>query len=123
MAKASGLTQNAIGRIWRACGLKPHLQENFKLSTELFFVEKVRDIVGLYLNPPEQTRAMVLCVNEKSPIQALDRRCKGLVTAIKADLAARGLLLREGTLIAAPSPTPNQKTRHPEMHQTRKGNR
>ena len=73
MAKASGLTQNAIGRIWRAFGLKPHLQENFKLSTEPFFVEKVRDIVGLYLNPPEQTRASGLCVDEKSPIQALDR--------------------------------------------------
>ena len=73
MAKASGLTQNAIVRIWRAFGLKPHLQENFKLSTDPFFVEKVRDIVGLYLNPPEKTRAMVLCVDEKSQIQALDR--------------------------------------------------
>jgi transposase len=73
MAKASGLTQNAIVRIWRAFGLKPHLQENFKLSTDPFFVEKVRDIVGLYLNPPEQTRAIVLCVDEKSQIQALDR--------------------------------------------------
>lgn len=73
MAKASGLTQNAIVRIWRAFGLKPHLQENFKLSTDPFFVEKVRDIVGLYLNPPEKTRAIVLCVDEKSQIQALDR--------------------------------------------------
>ena len=60
MAKASGLNQNAIVRIWRAFGLKPHLQENFKLSSDPFFVEKVRDIVGLYLNPPEQTRAVVL---------------------------------------------------------------
>jgi len=73
MAEASGLTQNAIVRIWRAFGLKPHLQENFKLSTDAFFVEKVRDIVGLYLNPPEQTRAVVLCVDEKSQVQALDR--------------------------------------------------
>jgi len=73
MAKASGLNQNAIVRIWRAFGLKPHLQENFKLSTDPFFVEKVRDIVGLYLNPPEQTRAIVLCVDEKSQVQALDR--------------------------------------------------
>jgi transposase len=73
MAKASGLTQNAIVRIWRAFGLKPHLQENFKLSTDPCFIEKVRDIVGLYLNPPEQTRAIVLCVDEKSQIQALDR--------------------------------------------------
>ena len=73
MARDSGLTQNAIVRIWRAFGLKPHLQENFKLSTDPFFVEKVRDIVGLYLNPPEQTRAVVLCVDEKSQVQALDR--------------------------------------------------
>jgi transposase len=73
MAEASGLTQSAIVRIWRAFGLKPHLQENFKLSTDPFFVEKVRDIVGLYLNPPERTRAVVLCVDEKSQVQALDR--------------------------------------------------
>ena len=73
MAKDSGLTQNAILRIWHSFGLKPHLQENFKLSTDPFFVEKVRDIVGLYLNPPEQTRAIVLCVDEKSQVQALDR--------------------------------------------------
>lgn len=73
MAEASGLNQNAIVRIWRAFGLKPHLQENFKLSTDPFFVEKVRDIVGLYLNPPEETRAVALCVDEKSQVQALDR--------------------------------------------------
>jgi transposase len=73
MAEASGLTQSAIVRIWRAFGLKPHLQENFKLSTDPFFVEKVRDIVGLYVNPPERTRAIVLCVDEKSQVQALDR--------------------------------------------------
>jgi transposase len=73
MAAASGLNQNAIVRIWRAFGLKPHLQKNFKLSTDAFFVEKVRDIVGLYLNPPEHPRAGVLCVDEKSQVQALDR--------------------------------------------------
>lgn len=73
-AEASGLNQNAIVRIWRAFGLKPHRRENFKRSTDAFFVEKVRDIVGLYLNPPERTRAVVLCVDEKSPVQALDRR-------------------------------------------------
>jgi transposase len=73
MAKAEGLTQNAVLRIWRAFGLKPHLQENFKLSTDPFFVEKVRDVVGLYLNPPDQTRAVVLCVDEKSQVQALER--------------------------------------------------
>jgi hypothetical protein len=71
MAEASGLTQNAIVRIWRAFGLKPHLHENFKLSTDPFFVEKVRDIVGLYLHPPDRTRALVLCVDEKSQVQAL----------------------------------------------------
>jgi hypothetical protein len=70
MAKASGLTQNAIVLIWRAFGLKPHLQENFKLSSDPFFFEKVREIIGLYLN---QTRAIVLCVDEKSQIQTLDR--------------------------------------------------
>jgi transposase len=71
MAKATGLTQTAIARIWRAFELKPHLHETFKLSTDPFFVEKVRDVVGLYLNPPE--RAIVLSVDEKSQVQALDR--------------------------------------------------
>jgi transposase len=73
MAKAEGLTQNAVLRIWRAFGLKPHLEQTFKLSTDPFFVEKVRDVVGLYLNPPEQTRAVVLCIDEKSQVQALER--------------------------------------------------
>ena len=71
MAKEVGLTQNAVWRIWQAFGLKPHRTESFKLSTDPFFVEKVRDIVGLYLNPPD--RAMVVCVDEKSQVQALDR--------------------------------------------------
>ncbi|MFM7815510.1 MAG: IS630 family transposase, partial [Verrucomicrobiota bacterium] len=73
MAEASGLNQNAIVRIWRAFGLKPHLHENFNLSTDPFFVEKVRDIFGLYMNPPESTRAVAMCVDEKSQVQALDR--------------------------------------------------
>lgn len=73
LAQHCGLTQNAIHRIWKTFGLKPHLQENFKLSTDPFFVEKVRDVVGLYVNPPEQTRAVVLCVDEKSQVQALER--------------------------------------------------
>ena len=64
MAKAAGLTQNAVLRIWQAFGLKPHLQDTFKLSTDPFFVEKVRDVVGLYVNPPGKTRALVLCVDE-----------------------------------------------------------
>ena len=67
----SGLSQSAVGRIWRAFGLKPHRAETFKLSTDPFFVEKVRDVVGLYLAPPE--KAIVLCVDEKSQVQALDR--------------------------------------------------
>jgi transposase len=71
MAQATGLSQTAISRIWRAFTLQPHRVESFKLSTDPLFVEKVRDIVGLYLNPPD--RALVLCVDEKSQIQALDR--------------------------------------------------
>ena len=71
MARASGLSQTAVMRIWHAFGLQPHRAESFKLSSDPLFIEKVRDIVGLYLNPPE--RAMVLCVDEKSQIQALDR--------------------------------------------------
>jgi transposase len=71
MAKETGLTQTAVSQIWRAFGLQPHRQDSWKLSKDPLFVEKVRDIVGLYLNPPE--RAVVLCVDEKSQIQALDR--------------------------------------------------
>jgi transposase len=71
MAKASGMSQSAVSRIWRAFGLKPHLVDSFKLSPDPQFVEKVRDVVGLYLNPPEG--ALVLCVDEKTQIQALDR--------------------------------------------------
>jgi transposase len=71
MAQAAGLSQSSVGRIWRAFGLKPHQARAFKLSTDPYFVEKVRDIVGLYMSPPE--RALVLCVDEKSQIQALDR--------------------------------------------------
>ena len=71
MAREMGMSQTAVTRIWRAFGLQPHRQETFKLSTDPLFVEKVRDIVGLYLDPP--VRAMVLCVDEKSQIQALDR--------------------------------------------------
>jgi len=71
MAREAGLSQTAVSRIWRAFGLQPHRQETFKLSSDPLFVEKVRDIVGLYLDPP--LKAMVLCVDEKSQIQALDR--------------------------------------------------
>jgi transposase len=71
MAAESGLSASTVGRIWRAFGLKPHLVDTFKLSNDPLFIEKVRDVVGLYLNPPE--RAVVLCVDEKSGIQALNR--------------------------------------------------
>ncbi|HDR9082062.1 TPA: IS630 family transposase, partial [Burkholderia vietnamiensis] len=71
MAREMSLSQTAVSRIWRAFGLQPHRQETFKLSSDPLFVDKVRDIVGLYLDPP--LKAMVLCVDEKSQIQALDR--------------------------------------------------
>jgi transposase len=71
MAERAGMSQSAVSRIWRAFALQPHRSETFKLSKDPLFIEKVRDIVGLYLNPPE--RALVLCVDEKSEVQALDR--------------------------------------------------
>lgn len=71
MAETIGMSQSAVSRVWRAFSLQPHRVETFKLSADPFFVEKVRDVVGLYLNPPEH--ALVFCVDEKSQIQALDR--------------------------------------------------
>jgi transposase len=71
MAAETGLSRSTVGRIWRAFTLKPHLVDTFKLSSDPLFIEKVRDVVGLYLDPPE--RALVLCVDEKTQIQALDR--------------------------------------------------
>ncbi len=71
MAEDTQLSKSTVQRVWKAFGLQPHRQKHFKLSTDPFFVEKVRDIVGLYLHPPD--KAMVLCVDEKSQIQALDR--------------------------------------------------
>jgi len=71
MARRVGVSRSTVSRIWRAFGLQPHRAETFKLSADPFFIEKVRDIVGLYLDPPEG--ALVLCVDEKSQIQALDR--------------------------------------------------
>ena len=71
LARRCGLSQTAVSRIWRAFALQPHRSETFKLSKDPLFIEKVRDIVGLYLNPPD--KALVLCVDEKSQIQALDR--------------------------------------------------
>jgi hypothetical protein len=71
MAKAQGVSPATVQRIWDAHGLKPHMVRTFKLSTDPLFTEKLTDVVGLYLNPPE--KALVLCVDEKSQIQALDR--------------------------------------------------
>jgi len=71
IAAETSLSKSTVQRVWKAFGIQPHRQKHFKLSTDPFFVEKVRDIVGLYLNPPD--KAMVLCVDEKSQIQALDR--------------------------------------------------
>jgi transposase len=71
MAEAAGMSQTAVSRIWRAFGLKPHLVDEFKLSPDPLFIDKVRDVVGLYLNPPDA--AVVLCVDEKTQVQALDR--------------------------------------------------
>ena len=71
MARRCGLGQRAVSRIWRAFSLRPHRAKTFKLSKDPLFIEKVRDIVGLYLNPPD--KALVLCVDEKAQIQALDR--------------------------------------------------
>jgi transposase len=71
MAKHSGLSATTVGRIWKAFHLRPHLTDTFKISTDPLFIEKVRDVVGLYLDPPE--RALVLCVDEKAQIQALNR--------------------------------------------------
>lgn len=76
MAEASGLSESTIGRIWKSHGLKPHLSETFKISNDPKFSEKLEDIIGLYLSPPEH--AVVFCCDEKSQIQALDRTQPGL---------------------------------------------
>jgi transposase len=76
MAKAVGVSKATVQRIWAAHGLKPHLTRNFKLSNDPHFVEKLVDVVGLYLDPPEH--ALVLCADEKTSIQALDRTQRGL---------------------------------------------
>jgi transposase len=71
MAKATGMSQPTVSRIWKAFGLKPWIEDTFKLSTDPLFIDNVRDIVALYMNPPE--RAVVICVDEKTQVQALDR--------------------------------------------------
>ena len=71
MARHAGISESSVGRIWRAFGLQPHRAESFRLSNDPHFIDKVRDVVGLYVSPPEH--AVVLCVDEKSQIQALNR--------------------------------------------------
>ena len=76
MADAQDVSKNTVNRLWQLHNLKPHLSQTFKLSRDPKFVEKLTDVVGLYLNPPE--KVLVLCVDEKSQIQALDRTQPGL---------------------------------------------
>jgi hypothetical protein len=76
MAKEIGISHTSVQRIWAEAGVKPHLTRKFKLSNDPKFAEKVTDVVGLYMNPPD--KALVLCVDEKSQIQALDRTQPGL---------------------------------------------
>src|SRR5215475_11051651 len=86
MAKEAGISEHSVLRIWRAFGLKPHRVDSFKVSKDPMFVEKVRDIVGLYLNPPE--KAIVLCVDEKSQTQALERSQPILAAASRSARAS-----------------------------------
>ena len=117
LADATELTKPTIHRIWRAFGLKPHLTETFKLSTDSFFVEKVRDIVGMYLNPPDN--AMVLCVDEKTQCQALERTQPCLPLGFGYAEGYAHDYIRHGTLtlfaaldIATGSVIAQQKKRH-----------
>jgi transposase len=96
MAQASGLSQTTISKIWRAFGLKPHRVDTFKISTDAHFVDKVHDVVGLYLNPPE--RAVVLCLDEKTGIQALDRTQPALPMLPGSPATATHDYVRHGTI-------------------------
>jgi transposase len=100
MAKATGLSQTAISRIWRAFELKPHLVETWKLSTDPQFIDEVRDIVGLYLDPP--AAALVLCVDEKSQIQALDRTAPSLPILPTTPARRTHDYVRHGTAACSP---------------------
>ena len=133
MARASGHAPSTIHRIWRAFGLQPHRSETFKLSSDPFFVEKVRDIVGLYLAPPD--RALVLCVDEKSQIQALDRsqpllpmrpgqaeRVQPRLQAPRHDLSLRGPRHRHGRDHRQMFPAPSGP-RVPQIPRPRRGER
>ena len=110
MARASGHAPSTIHRIWRAFGLQPHRSETFKLSSDPFFVEKVRDIVGLYLAPPD--RALVLCVDEKSQIQGLGPFPAPLADAPRAGGAAQPRLQapRHDLCFAALEASPRERS-------------
>jgi putative transposase len=117
MAKTTGLSKSTVQRVWSAFGLQPHRQESFKLSTDPFFIEKLRDIVGLYLNPPEN--AVVLCVDEKSQCQALERTQPmlpmglGYVEGVTHDYVRHGTTTLFAALdIANGQVLSNNKTRH-----------
>jgi len=110
-ATASGISKSTVHRLFQAFGLQPHRSRSFKLSTDPFFIEKVRDVVGLYLNPPDH--ALVLCVDEKSQIQALNRTHpvlpmgRGYVEGVTHDYVRHGTTcLRRSTLLRAQS-SPN----------------
>ena len=106
MAAETGLSHTTIRRVWNAFGLQPHRSETFKLSTDPLFVDKVQDIVGLYMSPPN--RAVVLCVDEKSQIQALDREQPVLPMAPGVPERGTHTYIRNGTtsLFAALSMLP-----------------
>ncbi|MCB9869362.1 MAG: IS630 family transposase [Planctomycetes bacterium] len=95
MAKERGISPSSVSRIWRAFGLKPHRMDSFSLSGDPFFVEKVRDVVGLYMRPPDN--ALVLCVDEKSQIQALDRAQPMLPIRPTVNVRQTDRYIRHGT--------------------------
>jgi hypothetical protein len=101
MAVATGISEASVRRIWHAHGLKPHLVETFKISNDPEFVEKLEDIVGLYLNPPEH--ALVLCADEKSQIQALDRTQPGLPLKRGRGRTERSWTVRDGCVVRGSS--------------------
>src|SRR5262249_23570016 len=118
IAEQTRLSKSTVHRIWQAFGLEPHRQRQFKLSNDPFFVEKVRDIVGLYLNPPEN--AMVLCVDEKSGIQALERTQPLLPLSAKKPRSWTNEYVRHGTqtLLAALEIASGQVVAHVKQRRT-----
>lgn len=112
MAAATGMSQSTVSRMWRAFGLKPHLVQTWKLSTDPLFVDKVRDVVGVYLDPPR--KAIVLCVDEKSQIQALDRTAPVLPLMPGTPARMTHTYVRHGTtsLFAALDPSSGSVIAH-----------